>query len=361
MAEAETSSKQLEPSLDPRQKATLFSFIEKTSKLVTSFAALIALTLFCIQQMKGGGIETVLPGMTLAAAILVGLEWWAQLPAPPYQWRLELFRELLAAILVFTAGYWFVKFGALYVNVSIFALLSFALMALAAAISAVFIYILRLKKQGVRRISYVVASLIVLYFAWSTVVRHLIKIPLPNPRAIFSRYIQGVFMTAVAWTIVGIVVSLLGIYFAQKIGFIQIKLMREANKLNLLRATPKVGTGITVDEQYDNGKAFPPFIYLTTTIYNEGELPINQLSGYWKLLFPQGLQDLAIPITRDVLGSSAPYELARFKISESGQSTQQTRTLDSMFRLIFVTLVRQTIRRIATAQNISLTPKAVRW
>jgi hypothetical protein len=190
MAEAEKSSKQLDATKELPQKATLFCFIEKTSKLVTSFAALIALTLLCIQQMKGGGIETVLPGMTLAAAILVGLEWWAQLPAPPYHWRLELFRELLAAILVFTAGYWFVKFGALYVNVSIFALLSFALMALAAAISAVFLYILRLKKQGARRISYVVASLIILYFGWSTVVGHLIKIPLPNPR-IFSRLSSG--------------------------------------------------------------------------------------------------------------------------------------------------------------------------
>jgi hypothetical protein len=269
MAEAEKSSKQLDATKELPQKATLFCFIEKTSKLVTSFAALIALTLFCIQQMKGGGIETVLPGMTLAAAILVGLEWWAQLPAPPYHWRLELFRELLAAILVFTAGYWFVKFGALYVNVSIFALLSFALMALAAAISAVFLYILRLKKQGARRISYVVASLIILYFGWSTVVGHLIKIPLPNPR-IFSRYLQGVFMTAVAWTIVGIIVSLLGIYFAQRIGFIQITLMREANRLNSRRAAPKVGTAVTIDERYDNGQAFPPFIYLTTTIYNEG-------------------------------------------------------------------------------------------
>ena len=129
--------------------------------------------------------------------------------------------------------------------------------------------------------------------------------------------------SAIFWALIGsgvtAAVGLLGIFIAQRTGYLQLSLMGKAHALNVIKATPRVGTTIVVEERYDNGKSFPPFLYLTTTIYNEGELPVSELKGYWKLSSTHGLANRTIEIQKDFLGST-PYHLQTYRIAESGAS-----------------------------------------
>ncbi len=106
----------------------------------------------------------------------------------------------------------------------------------------------------------------------------------------------------------------------------QLLAMLASNRLATVKAEPKIGVGIAVDERYDNGRSYPPFIYLTTTIQNEGELAIRRLKGHWKLFSAHGVQERIIPINRDVLGSS-PFQFQAQRINESGASDQASQNI----------------------------------
>lgn len=125
----------------------------------------------------------------------------------------------------------------------------------------------------------------------------------------------------VFWSLFGsgitIAVALLGIYVAQQTGLLQSWIMKKAHDLNVTKAFPRIGSNIRTEYRHDNGPAYPRTIYLFTTIYNEGELPVSELNGQWKLTAKQFLSDNVIPIRRDFLGPTQ-YELEPYKILESG-------------------------------------------
>ena len=116
---------------------------------------------------------------------------------------------------------------------------------------------------------------------------------------------------------IGVLVTLFGIYIGQRTGLLEISIAKKALDLSLTKAAPKVGSMITVEERYDNGRDFPAFLYLITTIYNEGELPAGQLDGDWKLTSSYGVPNRVIPIRRDFLGS-VPYKFEAPRITQGG-------------------------------------------
>jgi hypothetical protein len=96
-------------------KATLRDFIDTQSKLVTSIAAFIALTVFGGQLDDGSGIKIFISALTLSAAILLTWELLINLPEPPREWRVELFSHILSLLTIFMVWLWFSKFPAAWV------------------------------------------------------------------------------------------------------------------------------------------------------------------------------------------------------------------------------------------------------
>src|ERR1039458_7130957 len=92
---------------------------------------------------------------------------------------------------------------------------------------------------------------------------------------------------AATWAGLGVAATLLGAFIAHRAGWLQISLMREAHALNVSKAVPRIGCQVTPSEQRDLGPGYSPHIYLTVEIYNEGELPVQNINGYWILLTGQ--------------------------------------------------------------------------
>jgi hypothetical protein len=126
---------------------------------------------------------------------------------------------------------------------------------------------------------------------------------------------------------IGFLVALFGIFIAQRTGLLHISIAKKAYDLNVTKATPKIGTSIDIQERHDNGPQYPPFLYLNTTIYNEGELPISQLNGDWKLTSAYGVPNRAIPIQREYLGTT-PYRFQPYRITQSGTAAHNQFVFD---------------------------------
>jgi hypothetical protein len=121
-------------------------------------------------------------------------------------------------------------------------------------------------------------------------------------------------MTEIVAALGGIVATLLAVFVAWKIGLIQISWMRQEHQLNVLRASPKIGTSLRIEERNINGPAYAPWYYLITSIYNEGELAASNLNGQWKLTSPnRSVIEGELPISREFLGPT-PYQLEPFHI-----------------------------------------------
>jgi hypothetical protein len=120
---------------------------------------------------------------------------------------------------------------------------------------------------------------------------------------------------AILGALIGALVSMFGIFIAQRTGYLQIQFTRKKLELDVLLATPKIGTHISVEERHDNGVENAPLLHLITTIQNEGQLPVSQLNGHWNLSSSHGISEHTIPITREFLGSN-PYQL-EYRIGQS--------------------------------------------
>jgi hypothetical protein len=127
---------------------------------------------------------------------------------------------------------------------------------------------------------------------------------------------------------IGFLVALFGIFIGQRTGLLHVSIAKKALDLEVTKATPKVGTSIEIDERHDNGPHYPPFLYLTTTIYNEGKLPISQLDGNWKLAASYGVPNRTIPIQREYLGSTTPYQFQPYRITQSGTAANNQFVFD---------------------------------
>ncbi|HEY4951570.1 MAG TPA: hypothetical protein VIH88_14635 [Candidatus Acidoferrales bacterium] len=98
------------------KKATLSEFIDENSKLITSLAAFVALTVFSSQIAKdqtGFG----LPAASLLGAILISVELFYKTPPRLREWRLELFELVLLTLPVWMGWYWFSTYRNFWISV----------------------------------------------------------------------------------------------------------------------------------------------------------------------------------------------------------------------------------------------------
>lgn len=121
---------------------------------------------------------------------------------------------------------------------------------------------------------------------------------------------------AATWAGLGVAATLLCAFIARRFGWLQISLMREAHALNVSKAVPRIGCQVTPSEQRDLGPGYNPHIYLTVEIYNEGELPVQSINGYWILLTGHLAKQQLRNISRDFLGKCEKYT-DRYRIEES--------------------------------------------
>jgi hypothetical protein len=121
-------------------------------------------------------------------------------------------------------------------------------------------------------------------------------------------------LTETEWVALGVAATLLTAYVAHRLGFIQIKLMREANALSTLKSIPKIETILHIDKRQVNPSSFAPFYCLVSTIHNHGELPAKQLKGYCKVFSPTNpSQQFTIPIDIELLGTP-PRKLSEYRL-----------------------------------------------
>lgn len=95
----------------PKRQMSLFDFIEKNQKLLTTIVAFIALTAFLIQVSAGNSfLSNLVPGIPLFGALLLILELYLQFPveARDASWRLGLF-QLVVLALGFALGWMWVE------------------------------------------------------------------------------------------------------------------------------------------------------------------------------------------------------------------------------------------------------------
>jgi hypothetical protein len=116
--------------------------------------------------------------------------------------------------------------------------------------------------------------------------------------------------------LIGVVTFVIG----SILGYWQGKSAQRTLDLIVTKAVPKIGTTIRIDKRQENPSNYPPFYYLIATIYNEGELPAQQLKGYCRVYSSEkSVREQSIPIARELLGTSSPCELELGRL-ESGIS-----------------------------------------
>ena len=104
----------LEPTPDDAPTATLTTFIEERSKLITSIAAFIALTVFS-SQINDSEIRLYCSGLAFLAAVTLTLELLFSFPPKPRHWRLELFSLIIGSLVGLMGWYWFKQFTVLWI------------------------------------------------------------------------------------------------------------------------------------------------------------------------------------------------------------------------------------------------------
>jgi hypothetical protein len=100
----------------------------------------------------------------------------------------------------------------------------------------------------------------------------------------------------------GAVATLGCAWIARRVGLVQISIMRQAHSLNVAKAVPQIGCEIIAKKQQDLPTEYNPHIYITVKIYNEGELPVQNLDGQWTLLASKLSENYISKIQRDFLG-----------------------------------------------------------
>jgi hypothetical protein len=101
---------------EPSKKISLADFIEENSKLVTSFAAFVALAAFSLQLDKPEA-RFYLSAAALFGALLLGIELFFRLPlVGEVHWRLKLFELVLFSLLWGMTWYWFSRFKEVWIS-----------------------------------------------------------------------------------------------------------------------------------------------------------------------------------------------------------------------------------------------------
>jgi hypothetical protein len=110
-------------------------------------------------------------------------------------------------------------------------------------------------------------------------------------------------------------VTLFSIFIGQRLGLWNLTLAKTAHDLNVRRSLPKIGTEIWIEQRQVHPANFSPFSILRVSIYNAGEFAAKQLKGQCELICPgNSVQQFTIPIDREFLDSTRPYELEPYRI-----------------------------------------------
>lgn len=96
-------------------ESTLAQFIEENSKLITGFAAFIALTAFS-NQLDNANAKLEVSGLAFLGAFLLAYELLMRLPTAPWHWRLQAFGLVLLCLVGFMGGYWIREYQPLWVG-----------------------------------------------------------------------------------------------------------------------------------------------------------------------------------------------------------------------------------------------------
>lgn len=111
-----------EEQLPKKLPPTLSEFIETNSKLVTSLAAFVALTIFALQQ-GGDDAEFVAAG-ALLGAVLLAYELFRNVPPRPRQWRLSLFEPIFLILMFGLGQFWLSRFKDIWIQIIIYGFLA---------------------------------------------------------------------------------------------------------------------------------------------------------------------------------------------------------------------------------------------
>src|SRR5271168_5011024 len=126
---------------------------------------------------------------------------------------------------------------------------------------------------------------------------------------------------AAIWTALGVVATLICALVAQRLGVLQINLMRQAHTLNIVKATPRIGCSVVVDERQVLPQAYRPHLFIVVKLYNEGDLPAEKISGQWKFLPPDIAKNRVFDMQRDFLGKCEDYTQT-YKIDDSSNHSR---------------------------------------
>jgi hypothetical protein len=98
------------------------------------------------------------------------------------------------------------------------------------------------------------------------------------------------------------------LFIAQRSGFRLFAVAKKEHDLNLRKASPIVGSVVTLAERQILNANYRPFHFIVTSIYNYSDLPARQLCGNWRLHSPDNcVKECNVPIQRDALGPT-PYD-----------------------------------------------------
>jgi hypothetical protein len=129
-------------------------------------------------------------------------------------------------------------------------------------------------------------------------------------------------VSAATWAGLGVAATLVCAFVAQRLGFLQVTLMRQAHTLNVAKAAPRIGCEVTVGLVQILPQIFDPHLVVNIKIYNEGELPAESINGQWKLLPPDPDRKRVLPIQRDFLGQCENYTQT-YQVNESSEWNRQ--------------------------------------
>jgi len=162
---------------------------------------------------------------------------------------------------------------------------------------------------------------------------------------------------------IGALVMMFGIYIAQRNGYQLWAVATEEHNLNLRKAAPLIDSIVRIKERQVLPTSHRPFHYIVASIHNYGNLPAQQLSGYWRMYSPdKTINECTVPIQRDALGST-PYEAEQQLIGvgiakESSIGIARSR---SMLILSLITSVFLKSTQNITQQAINTTNKSAIW
>jgi len=111
------------------------------------------------------------------------------------------------------------------------------------------------------------------------------------------------------WTSLGVAATLACAYVAHRVGWIQVRIKREAHIPNPKKAMPKVNSRVLLVMFHPTDRPDVTRYAVYTKIYNDGDLVARKLEGEWKLMASHGIHEAHRVIRADTLPAFLPLPL----------------------------------------------------